>query len=599
MGKKKLKIGFIMGGGVSMGSFSSGALEYVIKNLSQNLNTNKYSKCEIDVFSGSSAGSVTLTACAFELCRGNFPDLLLQRLWLDKDKGLDIQTLIPDSFEKQQEPSILSTKIMKAIKEDIFVKSDLSQAHPKTDITGKEIRIGLSITNLNGIRQDNSNQIINPDYLNNNYSSVHDVTKTYWHGDRRLFKIQLNDQGIQDLSNQKEYRTFGHKINKGWIEMGDSAQASGAFPFAFAPFELLRFKEEFDRFWPYGADKSHTYFYADGGIINNEPLKLAMNMAYDADIGETEDFERIFVVIDPIVGNETYDLEIENTVFPAIIQNKDYFKELFIFGERFFGMLFSEVRYKDWQKADKLNNRIKWTEDFIRKIPYFLKSINDSDTVETLKASLLKDFEAIFIQKFQATSNAGNSIPDKEYIDSKIQAHLEIVSRKYADEMINLTPEQKELFALVGALLENISGVRKKQLVKLIGIAPTEPSVTKGDFLSAFGGFFDENWRKYDYEAGKFQAYKILDGLPEQLKLTSSGLEKIHKRENGYSPSYKDAPVMARKKFENYLYGMIISILGYLKFGERLKIGLGFIFFRRKVAREIIKILTDKLNQLK
>lgn len=41
-----------MGGGISMGAYSAGALAYVIKSLESELNKDSYDSCTVDVFSG-------------------------------------------------------------------------------------------------------------------------------------------------------------------------------------------------------------------------------------------------------------------------------------------------------------------------------------------------------------------------------------------------------------------------------------------------------------------------------------------------------------------------------------------------------------------
>ena len=55
---KELRLGFAMGGGVSLGTFSGAALSEAIKLLI--LHNQQYDKITIDVFSGASAGALTL-----------------------------------------------------------------------------------------------------------------------------------------------------------------------------------------------------------------------------------------------------------------------------------------------------------------------------------------------------------------------------------------------------------------------------------------------------------------------------------------------------------------------------------------------------------
>ena len=73
MSDKVLRLGFVMGGGVSLGTFSGAALAEAIKQLivygkydsglrdsTGNPVYKSYSKVEIDIFSGASAGAISL-----------------------------------------------------------------------------------------------------------------------------------------------------------------------------------------------------------------------------------------------------------------------------------------------------------------------------------------------------------------------------------------------------------------------------------------------------------------------------------------------------------------------------------------------------------
>jgi predicted acylesterase/phospholipase RssA len=94
---KKLKIGFAMGGGVSLGTFSGAALTEAIKLL---IVENKYETIEIDVMSGASAGAISLGVMLRAFMSH---DDILERLkeYPYQDNSIDIKVAIKDKLKKQ------------------------------------------------------------------------------------------------------------------------------------------------------------------------------------------------------------------------------------------------------------------------------------------------------------------------------------------------------------------------------------------------------------------------------------------------------------------------------------------------------------------
>ena len=60
MAKKTLRVALVMGGGVSLGAFSGGALAETIRQLYELRQQGEYEDVVLDVFSGASAGGITL-----------------------------------------------------------------------------------------------------------------------------------------------------------------------------------------------------------------------------------------------------------------------------------------------------------------------------------------------------------------------------------------------------------------------------------------------------------------------------------------------------------------------------------------------------------
>ena len=89
-----------------------------------------------------------------------------------------------------------------------------------------------------------------------------------------------------------------------WKEISATSIASGAFPIAFDPVVLRRYRHEYANQWPTELnDKlSYSFTYIDGGIFNNEPIKEAMRISSYLDtIDNDSNIDRQIIFVDPNV----------------------------------------------------------------------------------------------------------------------------------------------------------------------------------------------------------------------------------------------------------------------------------------------------------
>ncbi|MEL7119003.1 MAG: patatin-like phospholipase family protein [Bacteroidota bacterium] len=134
-----------------------------------------------------------------------------------------------------------------------------------------------------------------------------------------------------------------------WPKIAATAIACGAFPIAFSPVILKRWKKEFPRHssekkketatdtsstitynsvWDIPETQSHNFSYVDGGTFNNEPIREAFKLANyidtnlcnnavtyvmnneHADHPDLNPFDRLVVFVDPIVDSKglTYNM---------------------------------------------------------------------------------------------------------------------------------------------------------------------------------------------------------------------------------------------------------------------------------------------------
>ena len=140
-----------------------------------------------------------------------------------------------------------------------------------------------------------------------NFGEINPATVSYyplrWLQYHQGEEIQLDNKDEQGISYAKTIRNLEH--NDTWREITATAIASAAFPFAFEPVVLNRFRHEFAGDWPDELNNKNKYSftYIDGGTFNNEPIREGLRLAsYIDHINSNVDFDRMIVFVDPMVS---------------------------------------------------------------------------------------------------------------------------------------------------------------------------------------------------------------------------------------------------------------------------------------------------------
>lgn len=519
---KKLKVGFIMGGGVSMGSFSAGALKYTLDSFKENLNKDAYTSCEVDVFTGSSAGSVTLALSIIDQLKGsNEDDSWLKRLWVSKDEGLDIQTLSPKGTINHKRIALFHDDIIDNIKERIL-KEEVPRFKNSSDIFSDQVILGMTLTNLVGIKRDLRDTLVDED--NNLSSSLKygkDALINYSSADYRYFRIKLDDEtGGYVVKDQ--FNEIGYNSKEGWSVLMSTAAASGAFPLAFAPKKLKRTKEEYKRFWPY-EDKNKDFIYSDGGLFNNSPIDHALHLANELD-QKDDNYDRVFIFIDPIIGSHpARDDEWIDQNVPFKLKGKmgpnTFNQGLILSVKTYLRIMRQESSFLHFNNVDKKNNQLKWLqktcEYLVQIIPHVPDDLKDLEKInEEIETELKKIVRTKFFKRVINNRNAPELTLEK--INNYIKKQHKTISSNYSSlKDFDQNSTKTNLLLNLIALIENTSGLRKKQTVNMVAIGINNEDELKviGDDYAAFKGFFNHEWRKYDYSVGKNQAYSVLKGL--------------------------------------------------------------------------------------
>lgn len=372
---KRLKLGFAMGGGVSLGTFSGAALAETIKQCvaygkytDNNGEEVNYDSVEIDVFSGASAGSMSLAIMLRTLAHP-LPEFIPQATENVKKEFPEFST-----WSDSKQKDIIAAEVVKLVQEKIWVheisldkllsgdnlkyKASLLNRDAVEDIAKKYFNLQsvLSAKDFNfSNKRILANRVIFGSTLSNLTPITYDARKEY-------SDLDINNPGLEDgftSSEFKEMRIFDlhfydinsqqnlnvgklklddgfperwvryHlgeekdgvigelKTQKAWSKIVATSIACGGFPLAFEPVVLKRKKYEYPKsVWPKELEEQnrteYPFTYVDGGTFNNEPIREAFKMASFLDAKEdNRNFDRRIIFVDPIVGGKSKNFELK------------------------------------------------------------------------------------------------------------------------------------------------------------------------------------------------------------------------------------------------------------------------------------------------
>jgi hypothetical protein len=313
-----------------------------------------------------------------------------------------------------------------------------------------------------------------------------------------------------------------------WKRIGRAAIATGNFPVAFKPQRL----SPKDVLYPTGerGDGPECCFI-DGGLFNNEPLGEAIDLAAEAD-GHQLDPERLFIVIDPNIN--------KSLSMPQIDPDDTLDKHI----KRMVTMIFGESIARDWLRANRKNTELEWRDQSVQALGQLIRSA--SFTPDQQFAS---EFKAVAEAIAREQTMLGKDDNAQNYLRTSIQRTLQNPLFQEIDQQLGGSEHgttKQELFRHMVFVLNNVAGLQRKSQIRLALIG-AEKEKLAGDAISSFGGFFNKDWRIYDYRIGRETAYLR---LPEILGLKETYPKE--KAENGRD-DHQDyhIPQTWREKFPN------------------------------------------------
>ena len=490
-------------GAVSLGSYEAGALYELLEAIRQH---NGKVQAEddgqpiyVDVLTGASAGGMTAAILAQKLLFDgpSFVNAASDPQWNNPLYDTWVKRItLSDLLATEDEPiadggdpallSLLSSQLIETIaREQLLTDVENAEivdrgAHAAVNPSG-ELRLGMALTNLTGV----------------NYGLP-------MLGGGAFQYTRFEDSLQRPLS-----RT--NRAVAAWQEVADAAVASGAFPVAFRTKDLTRSFDDFAPDHPLGwTGGSRRFNYSDGGILQNQPLGMAKQLMDDAD-GHQHSENRFYLFVSPNPMSDQVDATLnENNMNMARVIGR--------IGSVYMG----QAMFQDWVEADAVNERVARLDTQAKQL------------ADELSTGKLTDEEIASRQQSHATLLQLLYQNSRAEDETQAQAATRL-TRQYAAELEQVGGQASLAGqALLSGIqvLEKSAGLGELDYMDIYGVV-VDPGKLAGAGIAAFVGFFDESYRRHDYECGRERVQTLIAQLntastAQQAGAPAVGLGPIH-----------------------------------------------------------------------
>lgn len=510
------KLAVTLSGAASLGSYEAGVLYevlYALKQHNQQAGLPENQKIYIDVLTGASAGSLSVSLAAHKLLyeANSLDDPYNNPLYQAWVKDVDIDHLLTFNNDESPNYSILSSDFINNLTHRYLLTryqgtvSLVTNTHPavRPDHT---LRLGLALSNLCGI-----------DY----------TARTLGSGVFTYTRFQ--DRFAQTLGLAQDSLTVWESIQK-------AAVSSAAFPFAFRVQNLERSLDCYNSspsFDPtcFGGHTTRSFTYTDGGLFQNEPLGLAKNLVDSVDQHLDSD-QRAYLYIAPDPKTSSAD--------PAFNATSGSFNNVAM---RILSAIFNQACFEDWIEVERVNQRIAmFNRRAMRLHQLFANRILTPELWHPVLLSALMDVLGL---EQEGTLAADRHRLHQQFFEEYEQ--LAIAS--------GVTSAQAWIDNIL--LIERAAQLHDKDEMYIYAITATDRELA-GSPLMAFLGFFDQEYRDHDYDVGRLKAQAFLQnpGTAQQGPLSAIHYTPLPVRplKPGLTgTSIQQAPLDKRRKLRNRL----------------------------------------------
>ncbi len=502
------RIALVLGGGVSLGSYIGGAVTEILNALTGNAHRDPV---KIHVITGGSAGALNAGVVARALSVNPAVIPWLEKAWLD---GADARYLLNPG--RGNRSGALDDTVLEQLATALIAADPASDDAPSPAL-GSPLRLGITLSNLDGIRYDYRYGFLNvPDRS----------FGTRTHSDRVDFELPAGTPADDET----------------WGRIRDAALASAAFPFAFPPRRLSRKRSDYPgAHLPDGKGDTLDMWYVDGGLFDAAPLGLAKDLVEREPGYRDQDWR--YIVVEP---------SLRSTASTAGLAAREPDSPSALAGSLARAVL-GQGAAQDWIRANRMNARLEILEALLQRLPEMDERITDPD--EVVLGRYIGELAERVAEMQVAADPTGQAArgpdPAVDYLERNMR-RIEADAR-YADVLAAAdTRAGRSRLAKLVFVLEAASGLGEKDVMRLYLVAPESDAELAGDYLGGFGGFLNRDWRVHDFRAGRSDARRMLEsGLADVIDYRPA--EESAYRVDTVSPDWSQVPPDARRRLDQTL----------------------------------------------
>ena len=459
------KIALILGGGGSLGTYTAGAVTELFRGLAGNR-----SGATVQVGALAGASSVALIAALAARALVVNPNLVpwIGAAWI---RGMDAEVLLSTNRSRS---SLLDAEVLEEMTRALITAGPASDDEP-SPLLAEPLGLGITLSSLHGISYQ-----LRYGFLNR--------------PDRSFGTRLFDDWAAFELSPAD---SAGASV---WEEVRQAAVASASFPFAFPPRRLERRGSHFRGSVLEDLGELDMW-YTDGGLFNNEPIRLAKLLVARAG-SEGDDWR--FVFVDPTLRDPPPDDVAEGAAPGSAVQVASLVARA----------LLGQGSAKDWIRANRTNERLAILDSLVDRLPEIADSLTDPEAFE-LGRSVGEMAESVCERRLVLglggrSRRAGRPAEGADPVLELLEESLERIERRYSNVLARVSSRAaRSRLAKLIFLIEAASGLDDKEELPLYLVAPGHRLA--GDFLGNFGGLFSQEWREADYRAGRRDAKRLLE----------------------------------------------------------------------------------------
>ncbi|HBG05472.1 MAG: hypothetical protein A2075_20960 [Geobacteraceae bacterium GWC2_58_44] len=535
---------FAISGGISLGSYEAGLNWAFVSYLNhhRDLQGPHYLPPTITAAAGASAGSINALLTAISWCRDpsssdvHFPDTISDNVFRDAWLDIDIKELLPENKKDYEETdSLLSrTPLKKVIKK---IKEILDAPHYrdncKVPLAFIVTRATPSIISVDGIKVDNDRFVI-PILMEAK--------------NRKLsfspYLMNLQNPTLGNVIHLQGVGTGDGNIEIPTQKVLDALLASSAFPFAFGqvlldyctPAKSLSGLTLKSKVCPEGYYEANSYF-VDGGVFDNVPLGTAKALSegwqsdrnLEAQKRREKSRRTTYVYMEP--GNlregalsEAQRLKKASKATYGLLGEAQFLTGALRTGSTY--ELYKEVTGGDWnhqmkKMTLKVADALAVVPQTVRGAspitdPYLQFLQSDDSRSSTLVDGVLQSLNGW--QAWYECEQSSFAGPCNEYgrLPAGSLQNLRVNHLSLLNELAKKV-DRVDVSSAIGSAENDVLGDRRVLL-------SSRYSGLTGNYLGHFGAFIDEDFRKFDYYAGTYDAVNNLAKLEcsTQLRATST-----------------------------------------------------------------------------